>query len=110
MGGGDREWPKLSLTQSLAVLWHDIFLRSIQLMNTLDLLAKCHQANGDFKSAAYTLSSFKFDDYKSVVNDGDVTLLEAEATCIYIAVTQILYALFLFHFSTFSLASFSLLL
>ena len=35
------------------------------LMNTLDLLAKCHQANGDFKSAAYTLSSFKFDDYKN---------------------------------------------
>lgn len=35
------------------------------LMNTLDLLAKCHQANGDFKSAAYTLSSFRFDDYKN---------------------------------------------
>lgn len=35
-----------------------------QLLNTLDLLAKCHQANGDFKSAAYTMSSFKFDDFK----------------------------------------------
>ena len=37
----------------------------LQLMNALDLLAKCHQANGDFKAAAYTLSSFKFDDFKS---------------------------------------------
>ena len=35
-----------------------------QLMNALDLLAKCHQASGDYKSAAYTLSSFKFDDFK----------------------------------------------
>lgn len=34
-------------------------------MNSVDLLAKCHQANGDYKSAAYTLSSFKFDDFKS---------------------------------------------
>lgn len=33
-------------------------------MNALDLLAKCHQASGDYKSAAYTLSSFKFDDFK----------------------------------------------
>jgi len=32
------------------------------LMNALELLAQCHQANGDFKSAAYALSSFKFDD------------------------------------------------
>jgi len=35
------------------------------LMNALELLAQCHQANKDYKAAAYTLSSFKFDDFKS---------------------------------------------
>jgi len=34
------------------------------LMNAIELLAQCHQASGEFKSAAYTLSSFKFDDFK----------------------------------------------
>lgn len=32
-------------------------------MNALELLAQCHQANKDYKSAAYTLSSFKFDEF-----------------------------------------------
>jgi COP9 signalosome complex subunit 4 len=35
------------------------------LMNALELLAQCHQANKDYKSAAYTLSSFKFDEFKA---------------------------------------------
>lgn len=34
------------------------------LMNALDLYAKCHQANGDFKSAALALGSFKFDEFR----------------------------------------------
>lgn len=37
-------------------------------MNAIDLLAKCHQANGDFKSAAYALASFKFEDYRGKCN------------------------------------------
>ena len=55
-----------SLTHSLLVVFAAALCYvAAQLMNALDLLAKCHQANEDYKSAAYTLSSFKFDDFKS---------------------------------------------
>jgi COP9 signalosome complex subunit 4 len=34
------------------------------LLLSLDLLAKCYQAEGEYKQAAYALGSFKFDDYR----------------------------------------------
>ena len=38
-----------------------------QLMHATRLLSECYQAEGDFKKAAFTLNSFRFDGYRYVL-------------------------------------------